>query len=205
MLAIVDYDAGNLRSVQRACLRVGLEAEITADPDVVAKADKVIFPGVGSAESAVSTLQTRGLDQAIVEFFNSGRPILGICLGLQIALEFTEEGDKQCLGIVPGACERFSFAEKSLKVPHIGWNELEVVGKHPMLASINDGDEFYFVHSYFAHPTTNDHVLGQTTYGDKTFASVIGKDNFFATQFHLEKSGEIGLRLLSGFSDWQGD
>ena len=111
MLAIVDYDAGNLRSVQRACHRVGLEAEITADPDVVAKADKVIFPGVGSAESAVSTLKTRGLDQAIVEFFDAGKPILGICLGLQIALEFTEEGNENCLGIVPGVCERFSFAE----------------------------------------------------------------------------------------------
>ena len=115
MLAIVDYDAGNLRSVQRACHRVGLEAEITADPDVVAKADKVIFPGVGSAESAISTLKTRGLDQAIVEFFDAGKPILGICLGLQIALEFTEEGNENCLGIVPGVCERFSFAEKSLR------------------------------------------------------------------------------------------
>ena len=127
MLAIVDYDAGNLRSVQRACYRVGIKAEITADPDVVAKADKVIFPGVGSAESAVSMLKTRGLDQAIVEFFNAGKPILGICLGIQIALEFTEEGNENCLGIIPGVCERFSSAEKSLKIPHIGWNELEIV------------------------------------------------------------------------------
>ncbi len=205
MLAIVDYDAGNLRSVQRACYRVGIKAEITADPDVVAKADKVIFPGVGSAESAVSTLKTRGLDQAIVEFFNAGKPILGICLGLQIALEFTEEGNENCLGIIPGVCERFSSAEKSLKIPHIGWNELEIVSEHSMLKSINDGDEFYFVHSYYAHPVTDDYVLGRTTYGETTFASVIGKDNFFATQFHLEKSGEIGLRLLARFVTWQGD
>ena len=205
MLAIVDYDAGNLRSVQRACYRVGIKAEITADPDVVAKADKVIFPGVGSAESAVSMLKTRGLDQAIVEFFNAGKPILGICLGLQIALEFTEEGNENCLGIIPGVCERFSFAEKSLKIPHIGWNELEIVSEHSMLKSIDDGDEFYFVHSYYAHPLTDDCVLGRTTYGETTFASVIGKDNFFATQFHLEKSGEIGLRLLARFVTWQGD
>ena len=205
MLAIVDYDAGNLRSVQRACYRVGIKAEITADPDVVAKADKVIFPGVGSAESAVSMLKTRGLDQAIVEFFNAGKPILGICLGLQIALEFTEEGNENCLGIIPGVCERFSFAEKSLKIPHIGLNELEIVSEHSMLKSIDDGDEFYFVHSYYAHPLTDDCVLGRTTYGETTFASVIGKDNFFATQFHLEKSGEIGLRLLARFVTWQGD
>ena len=204
MLAIVDYDAGNLRSVARACQRVGMTAEITGDPEVVVKADKVIFPGVGSAVSAVDTLQVRGLDQAVLEFFGSGKPLLGICLGLQIALDFTEEGNKACLGIVPGACERFQFADKTLKVPHIGWNELEIVAQHPMLRSIDEGDEFYFVHSYFAHPASSKHVLGQTTYGDTTFASVIGRDNFFATQFHLEKSGEIGLRLLAAFAEWEG-
>ena len=206
MLAvIVDYDAGNLRSVQRACYEVGLDAEITEDPDLVVKADKVIFPGVGSAESAMSTLQFKGLDQALMEFFNSGKPLLGICLGLQIALEFSEEGNKQCLGIIPGACERFSFSNRAVKVPHIGWNELEIVQDHPMLRSIHDGDEFYFVHSYFAHPESEKHVFGRTTYGDIKFASVIGRENFFSTQFHLEKSGKIGLRLLAAFSGWKGD
>ncbi len=204
MLAIVDYDAGNLRSVQRACARVGLDAEITSDPHAVLGADKVIFPGVGSAVSAVDTLKDRGLDQALLEFYESGKPLLGICLGLQIGLEFTEEGDKNCLGIVAGACERFSFANRELKVPHIGWNELEIVTDHPMLRAIDDGDEFYFVHSYFAHPESQDDVLGRTTYGDVTFASVIGHNNFFATQFHLEKSGEIGLRLLAGLATWEG-
>ena len=205
MLAIVDYDAGNLRSVQRACLRVGLDATISADPEVVVKAEKVIFPGVGSAVSAVDTLQSRGLDQALLECFQSGKPILGICLGLQIALEYTQEGNKQCLGIVAGACERFSFMDRTLKVPHIGWNELEIVRDHPMLKSVQSGDEFYFVHSYFACPESPDHIFGRTTYGDTTFISVLGRDNFFATQFHLEKSGETGLRLLSGFAEWQGD
>ena len=205
MLAIVDYDAGNLRSVQRACHRVGLDATISADPEVVVKAEKVIFPGVGSAVSAVDTLQSSGLDQALLECFQSGKPILGICLGLQIALEYTEEGNKQCLGIVAGACERFSFSERTLKVPHIGWNELEIVQDHPMLKSVQSGDEFYFVHSYFARPESRDHIFGQTTYGDTTFISVLGRDNFFATQFHLEKSGETGLRLLSGFAEWQGN
>jgi imidazole glycerol-phosphate synthase subunit HisH len=205
MLAIVDYDAGNLRSVQRACQKVGISAEITADPDVVAKADKLIFPGVGSAVSAVDTLKARGLDEAIVACFTRGTPILGICLGLQIALAHTEEGDKDCLGLVDGVCERFSFSDPLLKVPHIGWNELDIVQQHPMLRSVSSGDEFYFVHSYFANPVQAACVLGQTTYGDKTFASAIGHDNFFATQFHLEKSGEMGLKLLSSFADWQGE
>lgn len=204
MIAIVDYDAGNLRSVQRACERVGLDAEITADLEIIGKADKLIFPGVGSAESAVDTLQHRGLDKAIMEFFASGKPVLGICLGLQIALEHSAEGDKQCLGIIEGDCERFLFRDKKLKVPHIGWNDVQIVKAHPMLESIENGDEFYFVHSYFAHPASSSNVYGQTTYGDRTFASVIGRDNFFATQFHLEKSGEIGLGLLKGFVDWNG-
>ena len=206
MLAlIVDYDAGNLRSVQRACHSVGLDARITEDPGLVIKADKVIFPGVGSAESAMLTLKRRGLDEAISEFFNSGKPLLGICLGLQIALEFSEEGNKQCLGFIPGACERFSFSDRSVKVPHIGWNELEIVQDHPILRSVQNKDEFYFVHSYFARPQSEEYVFGRTNYGDVEFASVIGRENFFSTQFHLEKSGELGLRLLGAFSSWNGD
>ena len=206
MLAlIVDYDAGNLRSVQRACHSVGLDTRITEDPGLVIKADKVIFPGVGSAESAMLTLKRRGLDEAISEFFNSGKPLLGICLGLQIALEFSEEGNKQCLGFIPGACERFSFSDRSVKVPHIGWNELEIVQDHPILRSVQNKDESYFVHSYFARPQSEEHVFGRTNYGDVEFASVIGRENFFSTQFHLEKSGELGLRLLGAFSSWNGD
>ena len=206
MLAlIVDYDAGNLRSVQRACHSVGLDTRITEDPGLVIKADKVIFPGVGSAESAMLTFKLRGLDEAISEFFNSGKPLLGICLGLQIALEFSEEGNKQCLGFIPGACERFSFSDRSVKVPHIGWNELEIVQDHPILRSVQNKDEFYFGHSYFARPQSEEHVFGRTNYGDVEFASVIGRENFFSPQFHLEKSGELGLRLLGAFSSWNGD
>ena len=126
MLVIVDYDAGNVRSVQRACQYVGMDAEISADPAVVAAADQLIFPGVGSAESAVDTLCDRGLDEAIKSFYATGKPLLGICLGLQIVLEHTEEGDKTCLGLVEGASERFEFSDRSLKVPHIGWNELTI-------------------------------------------------------------------------------
>jgi glutamine amidotransferase len=204
MVVIVDYDAGNLRSVQRACEQVGIKAEITADPEVVLKSDKLIFPGVGSAVSAVDTLQTRGLGQAVQEFYRSGKPLLGICLGLQIALGRTEEGDKACLGLVAGACKKFKFSDRSIKVPHIGWNELEIVQKHPMLKNIESGDEFYFVHSYFAQLDNEAEVFGSTNYGDINFTSAIGKDNFFATQFHLEKSGKIGLKLLAEFKHWEG-
>ncbi len=204
VVTIVDYDAGNLKSVQRACQKVGISAAISGDPETIVNSDKVIFPGVGSAESAVGTLQARGLDEALKEFYQSGKPLLGICLGLQIALEHTEEGDKDCLGLVAGACERFEFSDRSFKVPHIGWNEVDIRQNHPMLKNIESGDEFYFVHSYYARLEVQGEVFGNTQYGNIRFSSIIGKDNFFATQFHLEKSGEIGLRLLSEFAGWAG-
>jgi len=202
MPVIVDYDAGNVRSVQRACQYVGMDAVISADPEVVATADKLIFPGVGSAESAVDTLRDRGLDEAIKSFYATGKPLLGICLGLQIALEYTEEGKKTCLGLVKGTSEKFEFNDRSIKVPHIGWNGLTINRPHPMLKSIQSGDEFYFVHSYYARPVDSNNVVGTTGYGDKTFCSVVARENLFATQFHLEKSGELGLKLLGAFKHW---
>ena len=202
-IAIVDYDAGNLRSVQRACQKVGLDAYITSKPEELARADKVIFPGVGSAESAVDTLHDRGLFEALIEFFKTGKPFLGICLGCQILLQHTEEGDKDCLGIIPGACERFDIADHSLKIPHIGWNEIEIKQSHPLLRQVRDGDEFYFVHSYFTKPIDQSHIVATTGY-DKSFCSVIAKDNLFATQFHLEKSGRKGLSILDEFGRWEG-
>lgn len=202
MPVIVDYDAGNVRSVQRACCHVGLDADISADPDVVAKADRLIFPGVGSAESAVDTLERTGLGDAIMAFHATGRPLLGICLGAQIVMEFSEEGNKDCLGIVPGACERFDFKDRSIKVPHIGWNDITITQQHAMLENIATGDEFYFVHSYHVHPKSRKYVYGTSDYGGFVFNTVIGRDNLFATQFHLEKSGELGLKLLANFKTW---
>ncbi|NQV66587.1 MAG: imidazole glycerol phosphate synthase subunit HisH, partial [SAR86 cluster bacterium] len=147
MLVIVDYDAGNLRSVLRACEHVGIPACISADPQEIMAADRLIFPGVGSAESAVDTLHARGLDKAMRDFFATGKPMLGICLGSQIVLQKSEEGHRDCLGLVEGVVEKFNLADKSLKVPHIGWNEVEIVRPHPLLRSVESGDEFYFVHS----------------------------------------------------------
>lgn len=204
MPVIVDYDAGNVRSVLRACEHVGMRATISSDPEIVAKADRLIFPGVGSAESAVDTLRNRGLDEAIKSFYRTGKPLLGICLGLQILLEHTEEGNKNCLGLVEGACERFEFTDRSVKVPHIGWNEVEFTGSHPIAEAVNSGDEFYFVHSYFAKPVKEATIVGRTEYGGQSFCSVIARDNLFATQFHLEKSGELGLKMLQAFSGWGG-
>ena len=202
MIVIIDYDAGNLRSVQRACEKVGIVSEVSSDPERVLHAEKIIFPGVGSAESAVETLKKRGLDNAIVDFFRAGKPILGICLGLQILLDHTEEGNKKCLGLVSGACERFKFSDRSLKIPHIGWNDIQINFDHPVLDKIEDGDQFYFVHSYYAKLLHEKEIVSSSEYGNMKFCSALAKDNLFATQFHLEKSGELGLKILKSFGDW---
>lgn len=200
-VVIVDYEAGNLRSVQRACAEVGMAATISARPEDVVGADRVIFPGVGSAASAVDTLRDRGLDEALKSFYATGKPLLGICLGAQIVLEFTEEDKRNCLGLVAGVCQRFDFADRKLKVPHIGWNAVEIVRPHPMLSKTRSDDEFYFVHSYYVVPTNKDNIYGVTEYGVK-FCSMLGQDNLFATQFHLEKSGRLGLNILGQFACW---
>ncbi|MFT5211957.1 MAG: glutamine amidotransferase [Flavobacterium sp.] len=202
-VAIVDYDAGNVGSVQRACNEVGLDAFISPDPEEIVKADKVIFPGVGAAHSAVDTLHQRGLFQALQEFYQSGKPMLGICLGSQIVLGYSEEGKKDCLNLIEGVCERFEIADRSFKIPHIGWNEIDIVQAHPMLKQVKSGDEFYFVHSYFTRPAKKENIFATTEYA-KDFCSVLANDNLFATQFHLEKSGRKGLSILSEFVTWEG-
>jgi len=201
---IIDYDAGNVRSVQRACAEVGISASITSDPELVRTADRVIFPGVGSAESAVDTLKERGLDEALKAFQATGKPLLGICLGCQILLEYTEEGRRDCLGLLDGEVLRFEPGSPEIKVPHIGWNQVNEVGNHPMLKHVKNGDEFYFVHSYYCNPGSKSDCLGRTDHGIE-FCSIIGKDNMFATQFHLEKSGVKGLSILSEFKHWSAD
>ena len=203
MAVIVDYQAGNLRSVQRACEKIGLAARISSSPEELLAADRVIFPGVGTAASAVDTLHRTGLGEALVSVFEQGRPILGICLGAQIVLDSTEEGDRPCLGLLPGTCRLFRPSSRTLKVPHIGWNQVRKTASHPLLVDTEDGDEFYFVHSYYCEPARTADVYGVTDYG-VDFCSVLGRKNLFATQFHLEKSGETGLRVLRRFADWDG-
>jgi glutamine amidotransferase len=203
VITIVDYNAGNLRSVERACRAVGIESTLTQDPDVVRHADKIIFPGVGAAQSAMHTLQETGLGEAIGEAFRRGVPILGICLGAQIVLDRSEEGGVRCLGLIEGETRRFRLTDPSLKIPHIGWNEVRVERRHPLLSGVEVGDEFYFVHGYYPSPADRRHVYATADYGGP-FCCALGEANLFAAQFHPEKSGRFGLALLGRFARWDG-
>jgi glutamine amidotransferase len=203
MIAIVDYNAGNLRSVKRACDAAGIEATFTQAPELVAGASKVIFPGVGHARTAMETLRQTGLDEAIVEAATRGTPVLGICVGAQLMLDASEEGDTPALGLIPGATRRFRLDDPALKIPHIGWNAVNATKPHPLLAGLEDGDEFYFVHSYYLDPASEQHCFATCEYGG-SFCCAIGRDNLFATQFHPEKSGRFGLRMLERFATWEG-
>ena len=201
---IIDYDAGNLRSVQRACAHVGMDARICSDPDAVRGAERIIFPGVGAAGSAMRSMTRSGLDEALLEAFAAGIPILGICLGLQISLDSSEENDQRTLGLLPGVVRRFRFSNPALKVPHMGWNEVRVRAQHPVLAGIEPGDAFYFVHAYYPEPLEVGHVFATADY-DGDFACAVGIGSYFGTQFHPEKSGRVGLRLIDQFRQWSGD
>lgn len=197
MLVIVDYDAGNLRSVTRAVEHAGGAPLISSDPSVVRQARAVILPGVGSAAQAMDRLGQLGLDQALRDLAGRGVPMLGVCLGLQVLLEHSEEGGPDgtaCLGLMPGAARRFP---PGLKVPHMGWNTVEFTRPIPLLEGIADHSYFYFVHSYYGDPPPET-VAGQTDYA-VPFCSVVARDNIVATQFHPEKSGPIGLRIYTNF------
>jgi len=202
MITIVDYKAGNLTSVKRALDHLGIPNRISADPETVRRAERIIFPGVGHAGAAMSVLKERGLDSALVEAVRSGTPILGICIGCQIILSHSEEGDTPGLDLLPGICSRFRVEEAALKVPHMGWNAVTVTHPHPLLAHLRSGDEFYFVHSYYPQPADESCVFAVCEYG-LTFPAAIGKDNLFAVQFHAEKSGPVGLEVLKNFSCWK--
>jgi glutamine amidotransferase len=203
MITIVDYNAGNIRSVLRACAEVGAPAQITNNPKLVQKADKIIFPGVGAAPSAMEYLTKSGLDIALKYAFKTGVPILGICIGAQIILESSEEGDQKCLGLVAGRTVRFNITDRSLKIPHMGWNEVKVVQSHPLLAGIEPGYEFYFVHSFYPSPADPKNVYAVSNHGGE-FCCALGYKNLFAVQFHAEKSGRFGLQMLERFVKWEG-
>jgi len=203
MFTIIDYDAGNIRSVQRACSEIGVRSVATAEPASIINAERIIFPGVGAAPSAMAYIRETGLDVALGKAFKNGIPILGICLGAQIILDSSEEGDQQCLGLVPGKALRFRLRDKLLKIPHMGWNEVTAVQYHPLLDGIGEVDEFYFVHSFYPQPAEDQNVYAITNYGND-FCSALGYRNMFATQFHPEKSGRLGLQLLERFARWDG-
>ena len=152
MITIIDYDAGNIRSVQRACSEIGSSSFATREPASVLDAERIVFPGVGAAPSAMEYMRRTGLDVVFRQAFEAGVPILGICLGAQIILESSEEGDQACLGLLPGKTLHFRLRDNLLKIPHMGWNEVKVRHFHPLLSSIEKGDEFYFVHSFYPQP-----------------------------------------------------
>ena len=205
MIAIVDYKAGNLTSVLLAFKALNVEAQITSDPGVVAAADRVVFPGVGAAGDAMQHLHEMKLLQPLRDAVDSGKPFLGICLGTQIILEHSEEdGGVDTAGILPGKVIRFRPSSKWDKIPQMGWNAVHVVRDHPVFDGIEDESEFYFVHSFYPAPASDDLILGQSTYADVTFASAMSRNNLVATQFHPERSGRIGLRVLENFSRWDG-
>jgi glutamine amidotransferase len=195
---IVDYGAGNLRSVAKAVERVGYRPLVTAEARAMVDARAVIVPGVGAAADTMRSLADRGLVDPIRRYIRAGRPFLGICMGMQALFNFSEEGGGQeCLGVVPGTVRRITG---ELKVPHMGWNTVRQRRAHPVFAGIPDGAYFYFVHSFYADPQDPEVVIGETDYGGP-LPAVIAVENLVATQFHPEKSGEHGLRFYRNFLD----
>ncbi len=191
-IAVIDYNAGNVQSVMHALERYPIHAVLTRDADEIIKADKVLFPGVGEASTTMAFLKSLGLHHLIPEL---KQPVLGICLGLQLLCTHSEENDTTCLGILPVNVKKFSTQGGLFKVPHMGWNQIELRNSSWIPSSI-DGQYVYFVHSYYAE--INPFTIAQCVYAEP-FSAIIQKDNFFATQFHVEKSGPVGLKILESF------
>lgn len=196
MIAIVDYGAGNLRSVVNAIARLGYQSKITSSPDEVLAARVVILPGVGAAAETMENLKALGLVEPIRRLITEGRPFLGVCIGLQVLFSGTEEGGgHECLGIIPGRVRKLP---QGLKIPHMGWNQVKQKVSHKVFDGVPDCANFYFVHSYYVEPEDKALVAGETSYGIP-ICSVIARGNLVATQFHPEKSGEFGLKIYDNF------
>lgn len=194
-VVVIDYGAGNLRSVAKALEKVGARPIVTDDPRKVASARALVLPGVGAGDAAMRELSARGLVEPAQDYARSGRPFLGICLGMQLLMDHSDEGDSRCLGLVPGNVRRLP---PGAKVPHMGWNQVNLQREHPLFQGIPNGSNFYFVHSYYAQPDDRSVVLGVTDY-IIPFCSVIAQGSLAATQFHPERSGALGLRIYENF------
>jgi len=193
---------GNLRSVQKALARLGYEATFVQHPEQVMPMDRLILPGVGAFGDAMANLRQRGLDAAVRDFVATGRPFLGVCLGLQLLFETSEEdGPHEGLGLLPGRCVRFNPGRPELKVPHMGWNALTIRAERDggLFDGLSDGEHVYFVHSYYAEPT-DDAILAAAADYDGPFCAAVARENIRATQFHPEKSQAVGLRILRNFA-----
>jgi glutamine amidotransferase len=201
MIAIIDYGAGNIRSVANAVARLGYTADITSRVDIINKAEAVIFPGVGAAGDTMASLKKLGLIPVIHQLVESKHPLLAICIGLQVLYSGTEEGGwYDCLNIIPGRVKKLP---PGLKVPHMGWNQVKQKKTHAIFTGIPDNSNFYFVHSYYGQPQDPAVILSETEYGI-TFCSGIAKDNLVAVQFHPERSGDLGLQVYQNFFNYAG-
>lgn len=202
MITIVDYKMGNLGSIQNMLKKIGTPAQITSDPEVILKAEKIILPGVGGFSGGMTNLKEMNLLEVLdIKAQKEKVPVLGICLGMQLLGNSSEEGPGQGLGWIPSSSHRFQFLEKDtrLKVPHIGWNYINKKRTHPLLEQTDETTRFYFVHSYYVRCNTDDHVIATSQYGIE-FHSIIGRDNIMGAQFHPEKSHRYGMTLLQNFS-----
>jgi glutamine amidotransferase len=199
MIAIIDYGMGNLRSVEKGFLKAGVDARVIRDPKAVDDAGAIVLPGVGAFRDCMRNLEQASLMEPVLRAIRKGKPYLGICLGLQILFTESEEfGNYKGLDIFKGRVAKFRV---DLKVPHMGWNNVKILRRPPIFEGIKDESYFYFVHSFYVAPGDNDIVAGTTEYG-LTFASMVWKDNIFATQFHPEKSQGTGLEILKNFGDF---
>ena len=204
MIAIIDYGIGNLKSVHNAVRYIAPKTPsmVSSDPDFINKADKVIFPGQGAMPDCIKELDKRGIRDVVIESAKK-KPFLGICLGLQLLFEKSEEGDVDGFGIFEGRIKKFQPNKQvRIKIPHMGWNKVHQSKNHPMWNNINPGSSFYFVHSFYATDVKKEYVTGTTNHGEE-FTCAIAKENIFAAQFHPEKSAELGLQLLDNFISWK--
>ncbi len=202
MIAIIDYGAGNLQSVKKACDFIGAQSVITDNPETINACDKILLPGVGSFGDAMDSMTKKGLIETVNQNALSGKPFLGICLGLQLLFEESEESPGvKGLGIFKGKIKKFS-PDMGFKIPHIGWNSLEIKQKNTLFKDIPENSYVYFVHSYYLHAEDENEIATVTNYGID-FHSAVGKDNIFATQFHPEKSGDVGLQILRNFASME--
>lgn len=206
MIAIVDYGVGNLFSLSSSLKALGVDSELTANPARLQQADQVILPGVGAFGDAMKKLQATGLDQAVKQLAASGKPLLGICLGMQLLFDSSEEfGQQTGLGLIPGRIVslKAAFEQKGidLKVPHIGWNPITIKQTSPLLKNIQEQEQFYYVHSFYA-TDCEEHLVATSEYG-VSVPGIVAKDNVYGTQFHPEKSGKVGLALLQAFAEVQ--
>jgi glutamine amidotransferase len=200
MLAIIDYQMGNLRSVQKGFEKMGHAAAITSAPATLAQADKLVLPGVGAFADAIAELRRRDLVEPIRDAIAGGKPFLGICLGLQMLFDVGyEDGEHEGLGILPGEVRRFDVPAE-YKVPHMGWNRVHLKRRPPIFAGVEDNAHFYFVHSYYVAPKDDAVVSGVASYPNP-FCAMVWRDNLFATQFHPEKSQAVGLQVLKNFAE----